>query len=81
MAKKKQKRSRSANVRSANVRSTTVKARGVVADGSIMIMADKKKLEAAMKKCLAESGKVTFHLQDVSVTKLGKLVNLENIVN
>lgn len=57
------------------------KASVVLAKGALVVSIDHAELQVLVDKCLRETGKVTFGLQEVSVTRLGDLTDASVIVN
>lgn len=52
-----------------------------VGAGSLMVSIDPKSLKAMVDKCKRETGKVSFGIKEVAVTKLGRIGNASVIVN
>jgi hypothetical protein len=57
------------------------KAKVVTTHGAVVVTMDHGEMQKMMDKCIRETGKVKFGIQDVSVTKLGEISEASVIVN
>ena len=53
----------------------------VVAPGALVLSIDSDKMKELVDKCVRETGKVSFGIREITVTKLGELTEADVIVN
>lgn|GEM_PF-6041797 len=53
----------------------------VTAPGTLVVTLDSDEMKKMTEKCIRETGKVTFSIREVTVTKLGEMTEAMVIVN
>lgn len=57
------------------------KAKLVTAPGALVVSLESEEMQKRIAQCMKETGKVTFGMREVSVTKLGEMTDMAVIVN